>query len=77
MANAHMKVLSTSDVAKLMGVRTASVRRYAIAGDLKGRKLGARAWVFDEEEVEKFIRRYDAGLEPTNGGRPRSGAPKK
>jgi hypothetical protein len=38
---------------------------------LKGRKLGARAWVFDEDEVDKFIRSYDANLDPSLGGGPR------
>jgi len=77
MANAHMKVLSTGDVARRMGLATASVRRFAIDGALKGRKLGARTWVFDEDEVEKFIRRYDDAIDPASGGRPRSGTPRK
>jgi excisionase family DNA binding protein len=71
MANSHLKVLSTADVAKRMGVASASVRRFAIDGMLKGRKLGARAWVFDEDEVDKFIRSYDASLDPALGGGPR------
>jgi predicted DNA-binding transcriptional regulator AlpA len=77
MVNAHLKVLSTADVAKKMGLATASVRRFAISGDLKGRKLGARSWVFDEDEVEKFIRRYDKELDPASGGRPRGAKPRK
>lgn len=75
MANAHKKVLSTYDVAKMMGVRTASVRRFAISGDLIGRKLTERAWVFDEDEVAKFIRRRNRDLQAGKGGRPKSGGP--
>jgi len=76
MANAHKKVLSTYQVAERMGVRTASVRRFAISGELVGRKLTERAWVFDEDEVEKFIRRRGRGGDPGKGGRPKSGGPK-
>jgi len=75
MANAHRKVLSTHEVAQRIGVRTASVRRFAISGDLVGRKLTERAWVFDAEEVEKFIRRRGRGGDPGRGGRPKSGGP--
>ena len=71
MANSHLKVLSTADVAKRMGLADASVRRFAIDGILKGRKLGARSWVFDEDDVAKFIRTYDASLDPALGGGPR------
>jgi len=78
MANAHLRVLSTGDVAKRMGVTTATIRRFAIAGQLKGRKLGERSWVFDEEDVDRFIRRYDGDIDPAAGGRPRTGGrPKK
>ena len=71
MANSHLKVLSTADVAKRMGLASASVRRFAIVGILKGRKLGARSWVFDEDDVAKFIRTYDASLDRSLGGGPR------
>ena len=71
MANSHLKVLSTADVAKRMGLADASVRRFAIDGILKGRKLGARSWEFDEDDVAKFIRSYDASLDPAQGGGPR------
>lgn len=71
MAASQPKVLSTADVAKRMGVSTASVRRYAIDKLLKGRKLGARSWVFDPDEVERFIRDYDASIDPSLGGGPR------
>ena len=75
MANAHKKVLSTKQVAKMVGVRTASVRRFAISGELTGRKLTERAWVFDEDEVAKFIRRRDRAGDEGKGGRPKSGGP--
>jgi excisionase family DNA binding protein len=77
MANSHLKVLSTADVARRMGLTTASVRRFAIAGELRGRKLGARSWVFDEDDVERFIRKHDESLDPASGGRPRSEKPSK
>lgn len=77
MANAHKKVLSTHQVAKRMGLQTASVRRFAIAGELVGRKLTERAWVFDEDDVEKFIRRRELERDPALGGRPKSGGPGK
>jgi hypothetical protein len=73
MANAHLRVLGTSEVALRMGLTTASVRRFAISGDLKGRKLaGDRGgWVFDEDEVERFIKRQEKDRDPSKGGRPR------
>jgi hypothetical protein len=71
MATIKIKTLSTGQVADLMGLSTASVRRFAIDGLLKGRRHGARAWVFDEDDVRKFIRSYEAGLDPTLGGGPR------
>lgn len=73
MANAHLRVLSTHEVAKKLGMTTSSIRRLAIAGELVGRKIGERAWAFDEDEVEKFKRR-DA-KSPSKGGRPRGGGP--
>jgi hypothetical protein len=75
MANAHKKVLSTFEVAKLMGLRTASIRRFAISGELVGRKLTERAWVFDEDDVAKFIRRRGRDIDGGKGGRPKSGGP--
>ena len=75
MANAHKKVLSTFEVAQLMGLRTASVRRFAISGELVGRKLTERAWVFDEDDVARFIRRRDRSGDEGKGGRPKSGGP--
>lgn len=73
MANAHLRVLGTSEVAKRMGLTTASVRRFAISGDLKGRKLAGErgGWVFDEDEVERFIKRQEKDRDPAKGGRPR------
>lgn len=73
MANAHLRVLGTSEVAKRMGLTTASVRRFAISGDLKGRKLAGErgGWVFDEDEVERFIKRQEKDRDPSKGGRPR------
>ena len=71
MAKIRIKPLSTGQVAEMMGLSTASVRRFAINGLLKGQRHGARAWQFDEDEVQKFIRSYDASLDPSLGGGPR------
>ena len=71
MATIKIKTLSTGEVADLMGLSTASVRRFAIDGILKGRRHGARAWVFDEDDVRKFVRSYEASLDPSVGGGPR------
>jgi len=71
MATIKIKTLSTGQVADLMGLSTASVRRFAIDGLLKGRRHGARAWVFDEDDVQKFIRSYESSLDPALGGGPR------
>ena len=74
MANAHLKVLSTLEVARRLGMTTASVRRFALAGELVGRKIGERAWAFDEDEVAKFIRSRDR-RDTSKGGRPARGTP--
>lgn len=74
MANAHLRVLSTREVARKLGMTTGSIRRLALSGELVGRKIGERAWAFDEDEVEKFQRR-DAKDDGTRGGRPRRGGP--
>jgi phage terminase Nu1 subunit (DNA packaging protein) len=71
MATIKIKTLSTGQVADLMGLSTASVRRFAIDGLLKGRRHGARAWVFDDDVVKKFIRSYEASLDKSLGGGPR------
>jgi hypothetical protein len=76
-ANAHNKVLCTLQVAKRLGLQTASVRRFAISGELVGRKLHDRAWVFDEDDVEKFARQRERSHDPARGGRPKSGGPGK
>jgi len=74
MANAHLRVLSTREVARKLGLTTGSVRRLALSGELVGRKIGERAWAFDEDEVEKFKRRDDRD-DGSKGGRPRRGGP--
>jgi len=71
MATIKIRTLSTGQVAEMMGLSTASVRRFAIDGLLKGRRHGARAWVFDEDEVKRFIRSYESSLDPSLGGGPR------
>lgn len=48
-----MALLTTDDVAAMLGIGTQRVRRLASQGRLKGERVG-RDWVFKEVDVKKF-----------------------
>ena len=50
------KVLSTKDVAELLGTSTANIRMMVYRGQLPARKLGGRI-VFLEEELKEHLRK--------------------
>ena len=49
------KVLSTKDVAELLGTSTANIRMMVYRGQLPARKLGGRI-VFLEEELREYLK---------------------
>lgn len=75
MAAAPLKILSTLEVARRLGMTTASIRRFAIAGDLVGTKVGQRSWAFNPRDVEAFARKRERDRDPQKGGRPKRGRP--
>ena len=60
-----MKLLSTSEVAKRLGIHHYSVCRIIREGRLRAQKIG-RSWVVLEEDVESLAQSYEA-----RRGRPR------
>ena len=60
-----MKLLSTSEVAKRLGIHHYSVCRIIREGRLRAQKIG-RSWVVLEEDVDSLARSYKA-----QRGRPR------
>lgn len=47
-------LMPLSLVAEMLGLDPSTVRRQAIAGRIRGQKVGPRAWVFDAGEVERY-----------------------
>lgn len=47
-------LLPLSLVAEMLGLDPSTVRRQAIAGRIRGQKVGPRAWVFEADEVERY-----------------------
>ena len=60
-----MKLLSTSEVAKRLGIHHYSVCRIIREGRLRAQKIG-RSWVVLEEDVDSLAQSYEA-----RRGRPR------
>ncbi len=60
-----MKLLSTSQVAKRLGIHHFSVCRIIREGRLRAQKIG-RSWVVLEEDVDSLAQSYEA-----RRGRPR------
>ena len=60
-----MKLLSTSEVAKRLGIHHFSVCRIIREGRLRAQKIG-KSWVVLEEDVESLAQSYEA-----RRGRPR------
>ena len=48
-------MLTTTDAARILGVDQSRIRQYALAGLLRGKKLG-RDWYFEERAVRNFER---------------------
>lgn len=68
-------VLGTADVADVMKTSTATVRRWAESGKLKGRRLagGNGSWAFSGKVVLAFLERDERERDTSKGGRPRIG----
>lgn len=50
------KILTVTEVAKLLRITKQSVRNKAIAGELPAKKIpGGNKWMFNEEEIKKFL----------------------
>ena len=56
--------LTTAEVARYLGFSTRTITSFAIAWEesggaegLPGRKFGKRAWPFDPDDVEAFVRK--------------------
>jgi predicted site-specific integrase-resolvase len=66
-------VLDTAGVADMFDVNAATVRRWAEAGRLIGRRLakGKGSWVFTGKNVREFMERDELERNPSKGGRPR------
>lgn len=47
-------LLATNDLCELLGVDAQTVRRWLLAGELPGVKIGAR-WYVPKSEFEKFL----------------------
>lgn len=47
-------LLPLSLVAEMLGLDPSTVRRQAIAGRIRGQKVGPRAWVFEASEVDRY-----------------------
>ena len=58
------ELMNVAEVAAALGVTVGRVRQLAVAGKLKGEKVG-RDWVFRQSEVAEYQRR------PRRPGRPR------
>lgn len=48
-------MLTTTDAARMLGIKPSRVRQLAIAGLLRGRKAG-RDWRFEERVIRNFER---------------------
>jgi excisionase family DNA binding protein len=46
--------ISSTEAAMLAGVSVGMIRRKMAAGELLGRKLGARSWLVDRGSVEAY-----------------------
>jgi excisionase family DNA binding protein len=62
------KYVSTTEAAEIIGVSRTRVIQLLGAGELKGEKINARAWLIERQEAERV-----AG-KPYTTGRPRSNA---
>lgn len=50
----NQRYISTSEAAKLLGVSTNTVRRWIIAGKIRGKKIIGR-WKVLKEDVDKLL----------------------
>ena len=46
--------MDTEAAAVFLNVTEGRVRQLARAGELRGKKIGQRAWVFERDELERF-----------------------
>ena len=58
------ELMNVSEVAEVLGITVGRVRQLAVAGRLKGEKVG-RDWVFRRAVIDEYARR------PRRPGRPR------
>ena len=56
-------MLSTTDVARQLGVDTSTVRRWIYSGRLAASQLGGHSWMVREDDLEGFA--------PPKRGRPK------
>jgi excisionase family DNA binding protein len=65
------EILSTEEVAELLGLDASMVRRYAAKKKLPGKRVGKRSWVFLRSDVLAFSPRK-VGRPPKlkDGGKP-------
>lgn len=63
------KLISLRDAASLVGLSPDSLRRYALQGKLRARKIG-RNWVTTIAAVEQYMSSRDASKAPKNRRRP-------
>lgn len=61
-------LVGVTEAAQIIGVTPSRVRQLLRAGELKGEKLGPRAWAITRKEVER------AKADVPTLGRPRSGS---
>jgi len=60
-------LLSSAEVARLLGVTAGSVKRWADAGLLRCARTAGRHRRFEREEVERFLRSHQGGAQPGKG----------
>ena len=62
--------ISVNEVAAVTGAHPATVRRWIREKGLTARRIGRRAWMVDEDDLDAFLARYETrGAFPPRRGR--------
>ena len=56
--SADKELLSTSEVAKKLGLTSGRVRQLLLSGELKGKKVGA-FWVIERRKLERYLKQKE------------------